>query len=96
MVTDNRNSRYVDGTLPNRRHGMQITTTGEGYTDPYAQPDVTVEEVGEGATVEDGSRTLCERMADETDFDFGEWWNRHKTKIYTGLAIYGGYRLLRR
>ena len=38
----------------------------------------------------------AQRMNGDGDFGIGSWLKRHQTTILTGLAIYGGYRLLRR
>ena len=92
MTEPARQSQFLDGTVPGMRN-PRVFTSGDRV---YVQPDIDVADMGEGADIEDDNKSICQRMNGDGDFGIGSWLKRHQTTILTGLAIYGGYRLLRR
>lgn len=62
----------------------------------YVQPELDVADMGEGAAIPDEGKSICQSMNGDVDLGIGSWLKRNQTTILTGLAIYGGYRILRR
>ena len=88
-MSENRQSQFIDGTRP----GLKEVTEAQGGEQAYSQPDIEVSSEGEGGKIEDGSQSnICQVFADQS----GSWFARHKDKMLIGLAVYGGYRLLKR
>jgi len=87
-----RQSRYLDGNVPGMRNPRVFISDDR----MYIQPDIDVAEMGEGATIEDDSKGICQRMNGDGDLGIVSWLKRNRNTILTGLAIYGGYRILRR
>ena len=62
----------------------------------YIQPDIEVAEVGDGSQVTETKSSICQRLDDNMTAGVTDWLRAHKGTILTVLAVYGGYRLLRR
>ncbi|MBE9047793.1 hypothetical protein IQ255_25925 [Pleurocapsales cyanobacterium LEGE 10410] len=92
MTETARQSRYLDGTVPGMRNPRVFISDDR----MYIQPDIDVAEMGEGATIEDDSKSICQRMNGDGDLGIVSWLKRNRNTILTGLAIYGGYRIMRR
>jgi len=92
MTETARQSRYLDGTVPGMRNPRVFASDDR----MYVQPDIDVAEMGEGVTIEDDSKSICQRMNGDLDLGILRWLKRNRSAILTGLAIYGGYRILRR
>jgi len=92
MIESARQSRFLDGTVPGMRNPRVFASDDR----MYVQPDIDVADIGEGSAIEDDNKSICQRMNGDGDLGIGSWLKRHQTTILTGLAIYGGYRILRR
>ena len=62
----------------------------------YIQPDIETAEMGEGSEIEDGKKGICQRIDGEVNLGIADWFRNNRNTIITVLAIYGGYRILRR
>jgi hypothetical protein len=91
-MTTARQSRYLDGTIPGMRN-PRVFDSEEGM---YIQPDIEITEMGEGSLVEDGKKGICQRFDREVNLGIVDWFRNNRKPIITVLAIYGGYRILRR
>lgn len=87
-----RQSQYLDGTVPGMRNPRVFISDDR----IYIQPDIEVAEMGEGATITDESKSICQAVYGDGDPGIVRWLKRNRNTILTGLAIYGGYRILRR
>jgi len=85
-------SRYLDGAIPGMR-APRVFARGERM---YVQPDIDVADMGEGAAITDDSKNMCLQINAGNEPGIVNWLKRNQTTILTGLAIYGGYRILRR
>lgn len=92
MSTTARQSRYLDGTVPGMRN-PRVFISEEGM---YIQPDIQVAEMGEGAKIEDGKKGICQLGDGKMNLGVADWLRKNRNTIIIGLAIYGGYRILRR
>ena len=92
MPTTVRQSRYLDGTIPGMRN-PRVFDSVEGM---YIQPDIEAAEMGEGSVVEDDKKSICQRFDGEVNPGIADWFRSNRNTIITVLAIYGGYRILRR
>jgi len=92
MAAPNRQSRYLDGTIPGMRN-PRVFTAEETM---YIQPDIQVAEMGEGSRIEDGNQNICQRANGTLSLGIADWLHANRTAIITVLAMYGGYRILRR
>jgi len=91
-MTTVRQSRYLDGTIPGMRN-PRVFDSEEGM---YIQPDIETTEMGEGSEIEDGKKGICQRIDGEVNLGIADWFRNNRNTIITVLAIYGGYRILRR
>ncbi|WP_146198565.1 hypothetical protein [Rhodohalobacter mucosus] len=91
-MTTIRQSRYLDGTMP----GMRNPRVFDSEDRMYIQPDIETTEMGEGSLVEDDKKSICQRLDGEVNLGIADWFRNNRKPIITVLAIYGGYRLLRR
>jgi len=62
----------------------------------YIQPDIQAAEMGEGSRIEDGNQNICQRANGKLSLGIADWLHANRTSIITVLAMYGGYRILRR
>jgi len=92
MRETGRQSQYLDGMVPGMRNPRVFISDDR----MYIQPDIDVAEMGESATIKDDSKSICQRMNGDGDLGIVSWLKRNRNTILTGLAIYGGYRILRR
>ena len=91
-MTTVRQSRYLDGTIPGMRN-PRVFDSDEGM---YIQPDIETTEMGEGSEVEDSKKSICQRIDGDVNLGIADWFRNNRNTIITVLAIYGGYRILRR
>lgn len=87
-----RQSRYLDGAIP----GMRNPRVFESGDRMYIQPEIQVTEMGEGSKIEDGKKSICQRIDGDVNLGIADWFRKNRKPIITVLAIYGGYRILRR
>ena len=87
-----RQSQYLDGMVPGMRNPRVFISDDR----MYIQPDIEVAEIGEGATIEGDNKSICQAVNGYGDPGIVSWLKRNRKPILTGLAIYGGYRILRR
>jgi len=92
MPTTDRQSRFLDGTVPGMRN-PRVFVSEEGM---YIQPDIQVAEMGEGTKIEDGKKGICQMRDGEVNLEVTNWFRQNRNTIITVLVIYGGYRILRR
>jgi len=92
MIETARQSRFLDGTVPGMRN-PRVFISDERM---IIQPDIDVADMGEGAAIEDDRTSICQRMNGDGGLGIMSWLKRNQSLILTGLAIYGGYRILRR
>ncbi|PWN06114.1 hypothetical protein DDZ15_09690 [Rhodohalobacter mucosus] len=76
--------------------GMRNPRVFDSEDRMYIQPDIETTEMGEGSLVEDDKKSICQRLDGEVNLGIADWFRNNRKPIITVLAIYGGYRLLRR
>lgn len=87
-----RQSHFLDGSTPGMRN-PRIYPSEEAM---YIQPDIEVAEIGEGSEIENSKTNICQRIDGGVNLGIADWLRTNKGTIITVLAVYGGYRLLRR
>ena len=92
MSEQSSRSHYLDGSEPGKR-APRVFASSERMV---IQPAIEVTDAGHGATLPEPPPSVCQRLNNGDDFGIASWLKRHQTTLLTGLAIYGGYRLLRR
>ena len=92
MTETARQSRYLDGAIPGLKAPRVFTPDDR----MYIQPDIEVADVGEGAAITGDSKSMCQRINASGRPGIMSWLKRNQTTLLTGLAIYGGYKILRR
>jgi hypothetical protein len=87
-----RQSHFLDGATPGMRN-PRIYPSEEAM---YIQPDIEVAEVGDGSQVTETKRSICQRLDKDMTTGVTGWLRANKSTILTVLAVYGGFKLLRR
>lgn len=91
MTETTSRSHYLDGSEPGKR-APRVFTSDERMV---IQPAIEVTDAGNGATLPEPPPSVCQRLSDGDNPGITAWLKKHQTTLLTGLAIYGGYRLLR-
>ena len=87
-----RQSKFLDGTIPGLKH-PRVFHSEEAM---YIQPDIEVAEVGDGSEIKDSKTSICQRIDGDVNLGLADWLHANKGTILTVLAVYGGFKLLRR